>query len=80
MRKIKKGKCLTCKFRHSLCRHSYPEGGRCIHWRLGKCYVCKFVDSRDGEFSKRGCEARYPSGCRKFERDWKKTFEILRGK
>ena len=34
----------------------------------------------DEEFLKRGCEAEYPGGCRKFERDWKKTFEFLRDK
>ena len=79
MGKIEKGTCMTCKFRHSCCPHDYPHGSRCKYWKRGKCYVCKFVDAPDEDFFKRGCEAEYPSGCRKFERDWKKTFELLRG-
>lgn len=85
--KIMRGICRTCKFRHRWCKafrhrhYKYPrEDIFCKHWKLGKCYICKFVDMPDEEFLKRGCEAEYPGGCRKFERDWKKTFEFLRDK
>lgn len=71
--------CGSCDFRHSYCRHN-PPVGCCKHWKLGKCYTCKFVDDDDNAWFTRGCEAEYPSGCKKYKRNWKKTFEILKMK
>lgn len=76
---IVKGRCHSCLYRHSCCPHELPLEGNCVHWKLGKCYTCKFVDDSEDEWFKRGCEAECFSGCRKYTRDWKKTFEILRG-
>lgn len=78
MEKIVKGICHSCDFRHSCCPHCPPEDDNCKHWKLGKCYTCKFVDDDEDSWFARGCEAECFSGCRKYKRDWKKTFEILK--
>lgn len=80
MDKIVKGICHSCEFRHSCCPHWSLENDNCKHWKLGKCYTCKFVDDDDDAWFKRGCEAECFSGCRKYKRDWKKTFELLKMK
>lgn len=79
MDKIVKGICHSCKFRHSCCPHPLPNG-RCKYWKLGKCYTCKFVDDNEDAWFKRGCEAECFSGCHKYKRDLKKTFELLKMK
>jgi hypothetical protein len=79
MDKITKGICQTCDFRHSMCPHYIPLKKKdCKWWKLGQCYTCKFVDDDDDSWFARGCECEYPSGCKKYKRDWKKTFEILK--
>ena len=74
MKEIIKGKCHSCDYRHSYCGHEIPFEGHCKHWKLGQCYTCKFIDDDDDAWFKRGCEAECFSGCRKYKRNWKKTF------
>lgn len=66
--------CHFCYYRH---RCPYPhkwEG--CKHWRLGKCLLCKGIDSSDQEWREHGCESECFGGCRKhFKRNWKATFK-----
>lgn len=46
----------------------------CKHWKLGKCYKCKYVDEPDDqEWYKRECEAYCFGGCSKFRRTFKQT-------
>lgn len=79
MKDIFKGICHSCYFRHSCCPHCPPPlDCECDHWKLGKCYTCKFVDDDDDAWFARGCETWCFAGCRKYKRDWKKTFEILK--
>ena len=80
MKEIIKGKCHSCDYRHSYCGHEIPFEGHCKHWKLGQCYTCKFVDDDDDAWFKRGCEAECFSGCRKYKRDLKKTFELLKNR
>ena len=80
MEKIVKGICHSCDFRHSCCPHCLPEDDNCKHWKLGKCYTCKFVDDDEDAWFARGCEAECFSGCKKYKRDWKKNFEIWKMK
>ena len=70
--------CHSCLFRHSCCRHCPPVDDCCKHWKLGKCYTCKHVDDSDDNWFKRGCEAECMSGCEKYRRDWKRTFEYFK--
>lgn len=70
------GICHSCKFRHSCCPHKVPLNGKCKHWKLGKCYTCKFVEATEEEWFQRGCETECFSGCKKYRRDWKKTFKL----
>ena len=70
--------CSSCDSRHSCCPHNPHTDGRCKHWKLGHCYTCKFVNDNDDVWFARGCEAEYPSGCKKYKRNWKKTFEVLK--
>ena len=69
-------RCRTCDFRHGLC-NSYPppKTGDCSHWRLGQCYTCKYFGAPGEEWFKRGCESEYPSGCKKYKRNWKAWFK-----
>ena len=78
--KIYKGSCTSCLFRHSSCMRPLPIENDCKHWRLGKCYTCKFVDDDEDKWFARGCETWCFSGCKKYKRDWKKTFELLKMK
>lgn len=64
--------------RHSCCPYPHPTGGECKHWRMGKCYTCKFITASDDDWFKRGCESECFSGCEKYKRDWKRTFELLK--
>lgn len=70
--------CFSCLYRHC-CDYPIPEG-RCKYWKLGKCYTCKYSDDAknnvDAWFT-RDCEAWCNGGCDKYERSWKKTFEML---
>ena len=76
---LNKQNCHSCFYRHRLCRHPLPEDyKKCKHWRLGKCFTCKYGDADDDEWFKRGCEAHCFGGCRNYKRDWKKTFEYIK--
>lgn len=75
---IVRGICSSCQFRHSPCPHWSLSKEPCKHWKLGKCYTCKFLDDSDEEWFKRGCESECLSGCGKYKRDWKRTFNILK--
>ena len=78
MDKIIKGSCFSCYYRHR-CRHEATLDNTCKHWRLGKCYTCKFIDEPDDyEWYLRGCEMKCFGGCKKYKRDWGKTFELLK--
>lgn len=70
--------CHSCFYRHRMCKHTIPDDGNCKHWKLGKCYTCKFINADEDEWYKRGCESECFGGCRKHERDWKKTFELIK--
>lgn len=82
MNKILKGNCISCKFRHNCWHHpASRRNRRCVHWKVGMCYSCiynpeEMTDEKELEWAKRGCEAEYPGGCRKYKRDWKKFFSI----
>lgn len=81
MDEIIKGACHSCFYRHKLCHHEVPLEDNCKYWKLGKCYTCKFIDETDdNEWFKRGCEAECFGGCKKYQRDWGKTFELLKMK
>lgn len=75
---ILKGSCHSCDFRHSCCPHWTPDDKPCKHWKLGKCYTCKFLDDTDEAWFKRGCESECFSGCNKYKRDFRKTLEIIK--
>lgn len=73
-------RCRDCLYRHS-CIHEFPPlGTDCEYWRIGKCYTCKYKDAPDDEWFKRGCETWCCSGCDKYKRDWKKTWEWFKQK
>ena len=72
--------CHSCRYRHSCCPYHPSMGGECKHWRMGKCYTCKFINAPDDEWLKHGCEAECFGGCRKYKRNWKRTFELLKMK
>lgn len=78
MTHIDRGECFSCYYRHCCSREiSFDE--KCEHWKVGKCYTCKFVDETDqNKWLERGCEAECFGGCKKYKRDWKKTFELLK--
>ena len=78
MNRYNEKSCHSCLGRHSCCPYPHPMGGECKHWRMGKCYTCKFITASDDDWFKRGCEAECFSGCEKYERDWKRTFELLK--
>ena len=79
MDKIVKGKCHSCRFRHSMCQHCAPKGCKCRHWKLGKCYTCKWIDIENCNFLSSWCETWCFGGCKKYyKRDWKKTFKLLK--
>lgn len=81
MDEIIKGSCLSCFYRHRCCPHELPLEDNCKHWKIGKCYTCKFIDETDdNEWLERGCEAECFGGCKKYKRDWKKTFNLLKMK
>lgn len=75
MYKIIKGSCHSCYYRHRYCP---PKDDICKHWKLGKCYTCKFVDDNEDAWYERGCESECFGGCKKYKRNWKKTFELLK--
>jgi hypothetical protein len=78
--------CQSCYYRHG-CPHEFEkmfprdENGEyiwdnCKHWRLGKCYLCKYFQDTDEEWYKRGCETWCLGGCREhFKRNWKATLK-----
>ena len=80
MKKINKGICHSCDFRHSCCPYTPSIDSSCKHWKLGKCYTCKFVDDNDDAWFTRGCEAECFSGCEKYKRSWQKTFKLFKMK
>lgn len=81
MDKIIKGSCHSCLYRHRFCRHEVMLENNCKHWKIGKCYTCKFIDETDdNEWLKRGCETECFGGCKKYKRDWKKTFQVIKMK
>lgn len=80
MIKIIKGICSSCDFRHSCFIYNPSLDGCCKHWKLGKCYTCKFVDDDDNVWFARGCETEYPGGCKKYKRNWKRTLVLLKVK
>lgn len=68
--------CHYCYYRHR-CRWHLGYYG-CRHWKLGKCLLCKNLNSSDEDWFRRGCEVNCLGGCRKhFKRNWKKTFKWL---
>ena len=71
--------CTYCYFRHSCSRpFKFDKNGKiyCNHWRLGRCLLCKYVNTSEDEWFKRGCETWCFSGRRKcFKRDWKATLK-----
>ena len=70
--------CGSCYFRHSCLRDLPIRYEQCKHWKLGKCYTCKYKDAPDEEWFKRGCESECFGGCKKYKRDWKKTWELFK--
>lgn len=76
MKEIIKGDCHSCDFRHSCCTYPVSEDNNCEHWKLGRCYTCKFVDNNEDAWFLGRCEALCFSGCEKYKRDWKKTFKL----
>lgn len=84
-----KRNCHSCLYRHG-CPHDFDEmftnkitgehvWDNCKHWKLGKCYKCKYVDeSNEANWYKRGCEAECFSGCKKFRRSFKHTKEFIK--
>ena len=73
-------RCRDCLFRHSCFRELPPLDEVCKHWKLGKCYTCKYKDAPVEEWFKRGCESECFSGCEKYKRDWKKTWKVFKHK
>lgn len=82
----REGMCHDCEYRKSGCNHPRPwkTNKLCKHWRLGKCYMCKFykenmTEDENDEWFKRGCEGWFPTSmyCSKFKRDWKKTIKEM---
>lgn len=73
------GKCHDCKNRHHCLRSVPNDDVLCPHWQLGKCFLCKYISADNEAWYQRGCETWCCGGCRKFKRDWKKTFRIIRG-
>ena len=74
------GKCHSCRFRHS-CARPLPRGDNpCLHWKLGDCYLCQYVEALEEEWFKRECEAWCFGGCEKFKRDWHRTFDWIKYK
>ena len=78
-------RCVSCLYRHGLCSHfddylKLNDNENCKHWKLGKCYTCKYKDVPDKEWFKRGCESECFSGCKKYKRDWKKTWKCFKYK
>ena len=70
-------RCVSCLYRHG-CNHELPESDKdCKHWKLGKCYTCKYMGVSDDEWFKRGCEIYCNSGCNKYKRDWKKILRLI---
>jgi hypothetical protein len=52
------------------------EWDNCRHWKLGKCYTCKFVDDADNNddaWFARGCESECFGGCSKYCKSKEKT-------
>lgn len=85
---LKKGICHDCEYRHSSCSYlsPYKTNELCKHWKLGKCYVCKYykdsslmTEEETDEWYKRGCEGWFPTAmyCKKFKRDWEKTIKYF---
>ena len=77
MREVIKRNCHSCLYRHGGCDRKLPDSNGCKHWKLGKCYTCKFINVDDDEWFKRGCETWCFGGCKKYKRNWKKTFEYI---
>lgn len=77
--KLVRNTCNTCLYRHG-CFYGTQNNHNCKHWKLGKCYTCKFIDAPEEEWFKRGCEVECFSGCKNYKRSWKKTFSILKMK
>ena len=73
-----KKNCHSCLYRHKMCRHRPLKNDSCKHWKLGKCYTCKFLDANENEWYERGCEAECFGGCKKYKRDWKKTIQAIK--
>lgn len=75
--------CYNCEYRHRDCNYSSCDDSNitCKHWKLGKCYICKYykenmTEEDTDKWFQRGCEVWFPSGgcCLNFKRDWKKIF------
>lgn len=85
--KIKRN-CHSCLLRHDCCfnfNEIFPntdEWDNCKHWKLGKCYTCKFVDEPDDKvWYKRECETYCFGGCKKYKKSKVETkaFKELKG-
>lgn len=70
-------RCQSCRYRHGCDLPFPPQEVDCKHWKLGKCYTCKYVDAPDDEWFPRGCETWCFGGCKKYKRDWRKTFDYI---
>ena len=75
---MNKKRCTSCLFRHGCFHELPPENEDCKHWKLGKCYTCKYYGVDDDEWFKRGCETWCFSGCKKYKRNWKKIWELFK--
>lgn len=73
-------RCRSCLFRHCCHRDLPPSDKDCKHWKLGKCYTCKYIESNEAEWFTRGCETWCFGGCEKYKRDWQKTLRWLKQK
>ena len=80
--------CHSCLFRHC-CRWDFnkmfpnapDEWDNCKHWKLGKCYTCKFVDdayNNEDSWFKRGCESECFGGCRRYIKSKSRTNAFLK--
>ena len=78
MYNVIKKNCISCLYRHELCCPYFPTINECKHWKLGKCYTCKYYDDiieNPDAWYGRGCETWCNSGCTKYKRNWKETFK-----
>lgn len=74
------GDCHSCRFRHCCCSYKPADPKNCDRWKIGKCYLCQYLEVPDKEWFNRGCEAWCFGGCKKFKRDWTRTFEWIKYK